>query len=109
MGQFVNNNLFFLSGDSMIAAHNNQKFSTKDQDNDQWARNCAAVYKGAWWYNACHQTNLNGLYHEGKHESVADGINWYSWKGHMESLKYTEIKIRPKNFKLSYASDVPLL
>ncbi|GBN83446.1 Techylectin-5B, partial [Araneus ventricosus] len=86
--------------DSMIEAHNNQKFSTKDQDNDNNTKeNCAETYKGAWWYGACHHANLNGLYLRGPHKSIADGVSWLLFKGQMESLDSTEMKIRPKNFR----------
>ncbi|GIX82527.1 techylectin-5A [Caerostris darwini] len=87
------------AGDSMISDHNNMKFSTKDQDNDDRKEHCAQMYKGAWWYKACHYSNLNGLYHRGIHESYADGVNWYHWRGYNESLDFTEMKIRPKNFR----------
>ncbi|KAG8181081.1 hypothetical protein JTE90_016594 [Oedothorax gibbosus] len=88
------------AGDSLIASHNNQKFSTKDQDHDTDAdTNCAQSYKGGWWYSACHTSNLNGLYPRGKHESFADGVVWLSWKGYHESMDTVEIKIRPKNFR----------
>ena len=73
-------------------------FTTKDQDNDSWVRNCAVVFKGAWWYFGCHQSNLNGFYHHGKHSSYADGVNWYHWKGHYYSVKRAEMKIRPVSF-----------
>ncbi|GBM12412.1 Ficolin-2, partial [Araneus ventricosus] len=87
-------------GDSMTSSHNNQKFSTKDQDNDSnEGASCAQSYKGGWWYSACHSSNLNGLYLRGKHESYADGVNWNSWKGYHESLDTTEMKIRPKDFR----------
>ena len=57
-----------VSGHSGSAAdamgyHNGQKFSTKDYDNDQHStRNCAVHHSGAWWYDSCYSSNLNGLY-----------------------------------------------
>ncbi|KAH8360970.1 hypothetical protein KR093_001744 [Drosophila rubida] len=42
------------AGDS-FAEHRGQKFSTFDRDNDHWNKNCAEVYKGAWWYKACYR------------------------------------------------------
>ena len=81
------------AGDS-LAFQNEQKFSTRDQDNEADNRHCAQTYKGAWWYYACHYSNLNGLYHGGSHSSYADGVNWYTWKGAHYSLKFTEMKVR---------------
>ncbi|XP_022236997.1 techylectin-5B-like, partial [Limulus polyphemus] len=85
------------AGDS-LSIHNNMMFSTRDRDNDKWVKNCATTYKGSWWYNECHHSNLNGLYLGGPHEESAVGINWYHWKGHKYSLKKTEMKIRPLGF-----------
>lgn len=52
-------------------------------------------FKGAWWYTACHASNLNGFYHAGEHESYADGVNWRPWHGYYYSLKKTAMMIRP--------------
>ncbi|PFX33302.1 Fibrinogen C domain-containing protein 1 [Stylophora pistillata] len=87
------------SGNASNSLPPSRPFTTKDQDNDHDRnRNCAIVFKGAWWYNACHASNLNGLYLRGKHSSYADGVNWKSWKGYHYSLKRTEMKIRPVDF-----------
>ena len=56
------------------------KFSTVDRDNDAWSKNCARRFEGAWWYSACHNSNLNGRYLKGEHESFGNGVNWYHWK-----------------------------
>ena len=54
----------FVSGESLVYA-NGRLFSTFDRDNDSWAQNCAAKFRGGWWYTACHRSNLNGEYHSG--------------------------------------------
>ncbi|CAG2194302.1 unnamed protein product [Mytilus edulis] len=53
----------FWLGDSMTF-HNNMHFSTYDRDNDRSSLNCAAhnTLKGAWWYNNCWRSSLNGKY-----------------------------------------------
>jgi len=71
------------------------KFSTPDQDNDVWSGSCAVKFKGAWWYESCHNSNLNGRYLRGIHTSYADGVEWNHWKGQYYSLRFTEMKIRP--------------
>ena len=79
-----------------MSYHNGMKFSTKDVDNDSHTnQQCAQVYKGAWWYNLCHASNLNGQYLAGPHESYADGVIWFAFKGHYYSLKTSEMKVRP--------------
>ena len=70
------------------------KFTTKDNDNDLQPYNCAHIYKGAWWYRNCHNSNLNGQYLWGDHASVADGINWKPAKGYYYSMKTSIMKIR---------------
>jgi len=83
------------AGDS-LSGHRGYPFTTKDQDNDHHSGiNCAVAFKGAWWFTACHASNLNGLYHHGAHSSYANGVNWLHWKGHNYSAKRAEMKIRP--------------
>ena len=83
------------AGDS-LTGHNNAAFSTKDKDNDVYAPgSCAVAYKGAWWYTACHSSNLNGFYYYGAHKSDTDGVNWGTWRGYYYSFKRAEMKFRP--------------
>ncbi|PIO39109.1 hypothetical protein AB205_0114310, partial [Aquarana catesbeiana] len=88
LGAFTEGN----AGDSMLI-HANMPFSTKD--NDVTAGKCVSLYKGGWWYNNCHNANLNGLYLLGPTSSYADSINWSTGKGYNYSYKTSEMKIRP--------------
>ena len=77
------------------------QFSTKDNDNDLDDSSsppngiCAKRYHGAWWYNRCHRSNLNGLYLRGPYSSYADGVAWKAFRGWHYSLKRTEMKVKP--------------
>ena len=83
------------AGDS-LARHHKMSFSTNDQDNDQdRSKSCAISYKGAWWYNACHDSNLNGRYLKGSHSSFGNSVNWAHWKGYQYSAKRAEMEIKP--------------
>nr|BAB60707.1 ficolin 4 [Halocynthia roretzi] len=85
------------AGDSLIGHHNGQQFSTKDQDNDGNSGNCAVSYTGAWWYQSCYNSNLNGVYHVGGTGANDKNIAWWQWKNtHNYSYKFTEIKFRKK-------------
>uniref|UniRef100_A0A1X7ULB3 Fibrinogen C-terminal domain-containing protein n=1 Tax=Amphimedon queenslandica TaxID=400682 RepID=A0A1X7ULB3_AMPQE len=82
------------AGDSLISPHNGKKFSTRDNDNDGYSGNCPKLGNGAWWYNNCYRSNLNGRYFK----TITSGnpaINWISWKD--QGLKFTEIKTRRSN------------
>ena len=84
------------AGDSLTKRHNNKAFTTKDRDNDLWSGiNCAVRYTGAWWYEGCHDSNLNGKY-QGNVKGNGKGVNWAHFKGHL-SLKFTEMKLRPSS------------
>ena len=83
------------AGDT-LAIHNDMKFSTYDRDNDIDSDNCAMRFKGAWWYEKCHASSLNGQYLAGAHITFADGVSWIPFKGYYYSLKVSEMKIRRK-------------
>ncbi|KAG9338482.1 hypothetical protein JZ751_025716 [Albula glossodonta] len=72
--------------------HQGRPFSTVDVDNDIALGNCALTHRGAWWYKNCHLANLNGKWGDKRHSM---GVNWEPWKGHLVSLDFTEMKIRP--------------
>jgi len=84
------------AGDSLTSKHNNMAFTTKDRDNDRNSGNCAVWNFGAWWYNSCHHSNLNGKY-LGEKVSLGKGASWYHFKRNYLSLKYTEMKLRPSS------------
>ncbi|XP_067331571.1 tenascin-N isoform X2 [Channa argus] len=79
------------AGDAMTY-HQGRPWTTVDSDNDIALGNCALNHRGAWWYKNCHLANLNGKWGDSRHSM---GVNWQPWKGHMTSLDFTEIKIRP--------------
>ncbi|XP_044058718.1 microfibril-associated glycoprotein 4-like [Siniperca chuatsi] len=82
------------AGDS-LRSHDGQKFSTFDKDQDSWSGNCARLYLGAFWYNACHHANPNGVYHWGADKTLfAVGVECFFWKGNDYSLKTISMKIR---------------
>ncbi|KAL9967662.1 hypothetical protein ACROYT_G025942 [Oculina patagonica] len=81
------------AGDS-LAYHNNMKFTTKDRDNDRDNGNCAVAWTGAWWYNACHRSNLNGQYLGNKNDY--QGVRWGHFRWEL-SLKFSEMKLKPSS------------
>lgn len=81
------------AGDS-LSRHAGSRFTASDVDNDSSTGSCYAQYKGGWWYDWCHLSNLNGPYLNGPHESYADGMEWSTWTGYHESMAKTEMKVR---------------
>ncbi|KAM9356844.1 fibrinogen-like protein 1 [Symphorus nematophorus] len=94
-------------GVSEWASHQGIKFSTYDQDNDNYKGNCAQEDKGGWWFNKCHSAHLNGLYYPNGHYSAMtdDGVVWYTWRGWWYSLKTSIMKLRPVDFKIDPIDD----
>ncbi|XP_041770179.1 ryncolin-1-like [Anopheles merus] len=76
------------------------KFSTLDSDNDTWKDSCAVTYTGAWWYSACHASNLNGQYLRGETTEYATGMVWKTFRGYYHSLKMVKMMIRPKGLRV---------
>ena len=81
------------AGDS-LAYHNASRFSTRDNDNDNYGGNCAQHYTGAWWYYTCYVSNLNGHYFNTATFN-GEGIWWVYWKS--TTLSFTEMKTRRNN------------
>lgn len=77
------------AGDGFLSAGADGKgFVTLDRDN---ASACAANYRGGWWYNQCHWSNLNGEW--GNETNYARGLSWRPWRGYYRSVA-SQMKIR---------------
>ena len=70
-----------------LTYHVGMQFSTKDKDNDSVLGNCARQHKGAWWYNSCLRSNLNGEY-------TSAGIA-LAWKNIAQPIFATRMMIKP--------------
>ena len=88
--------LLYKTGNSLGSTqHMDMAFSTPDRDNDQFSRNCAAEFKGSWWYGSCLACKLTGIY--GLNYGKAQGIVWSTFTGSVETganLAYADLKIR---------------
>ncbi|XP_046550106.1 LOW QUALITY PROTEIN: fibrinogen-like protein 1 [Haliotis rubra] len=89
------------AGDSLTSHwenHDGMAFSTKDKDNDgRYYDSCAHHYHGAWWFNNCFDSHLNGKYYtKGFHRNYfqRDGIQWNSIHQY-SSLKQVEMMLKP--------------
>ncbi|XP_011189961.2 fibrinogen C domain-containing protein 1-like [Zeugodacus cucurbitae] len=76
------------AGDS-LRQHLGMKFSTYDRDNDNLENNCAMKYEGAWWFDDCYYSHLNGVYNGDFY-----GVAWNAIKKE-ESLSFSQMMIRP--------------
>ena len=86
------------NGTNPNGLHNGMKFSTRDNVNDNGNNyNCAQHWNGAWWFNFCFFSHLNGRYHLSPVLITSNGIIWVAWKGPYYSLKFTEMKTRRNN------------
>ena len=75
------------AGDSLT--RNGIRFSTRDQDNDNYDGNCAQIFESAWWFHDCFLSNLNGPYR-------SSGIYNYGvgWSSFTHYLIFSEMKVR---------------
>ena len=76
---------------------NGMAFSTYDRDNDlHGGLNCAQLWKGGWWYNACTNSQLNNIY---VHDSPKEGepVFWFTFTGYDRSLKFVEIGLKARD------------
>ena len=83
------------AGDS-LQHHDNQKFTTKDHDQDSHAGNCAQMFKGSWWYHGCHHSNLNGLYPQ-MHQEDAKYMDWRPLYNKFGGVIFSEMKLKHSN------------
>ena len=84
------------SGDASdsLSYHNGMKFTTKDRDNDLNLNNCAAKRVGAWWYNDCYRSHLNGLFYDENMQDVYSHMSWEDLTGRCGDITFSEMKIK---------------
>ncbi|KAM7363115.1 uncharacterized protein ACRADG_000166 [Cochliomyia hominivorax] len=93
------------AGDS-LRSHLGMNFTTKDRDNDLHASvNCADHLTGAWWHRNCHQSHLNGKFGD---NTYGKGINWFTFRGHNASLKYTKMMLRRLFIQIFKCRDIKM-
>ena len=85
---------FSFSGKDFMGYHNNQHFTTFDNDNDQSNfENCAISHNAGWWFDFCYAANLNGDYSD----TGVDGICIVDRTDfdYQCGILYCEMKVRP--------------
>ncbi|CAN7989134.1 unnamed protein product, partial [Ixodes hexagonus] len=76
-----------------LAPHAAMGFSTLDVDHDQWEEgSCAKDHQGAWWFNQCGSSSLNGGYVQGPAQLSRQGLHWLPWPS---TLRSSALLLRP--------------
>ncbi|XP_009580572.1 PREDICTED: fibrinogen-like protein A [Fulmarus glacialis] len=97
VGLYKGNATDALTLDTEAYLHDNQKFTTKDRDNDNYFQNCAklehnGIPGGGWWYDACAGANLNRR----------NMIYWQRDCNKQRICKFAWMMIKPIDRSLSY-------
>ena len=83
------------AGYDALKYHNSKPFTTKDRDHDAWSMgNCAVSHNGAWWFDSCVYSRLNGKYiSAGGPFNLHAGPVWGRFNDGF-AVKFAEMKIR---------------
>uniref|UniRef100_A0A8B9VIC7 Fibrinogen C-terminal domain-containing protein n=1 Tax=Anas zonorhyncha TaxID=75864 RepID=A0A8B9VIC7_9AVES len=99
VGLYKGNATDALTLDTEAYLHDNQKFTTKDRDNDNYFQNCAklehnGIPGGGWWYDACAGANLNRR----------NVIYWQKDCNKKHLCKFAWMMVKPIDHSLLYAT-----
>lgn len=84
---------FIVCVGDAFSYQNGMSFTTKNRDNDKDNSQCAKSKVGAWLYDGCALSNLNGKYLHKRHQ-LWQGLYWEKWKASTYSLKATAMMVR---------------
>ena len=97
----VSSHMYGTAEDS-LEYHNNMKFTTKDQDNDNYStRNCAVTQnaRGSWWYKYCHTaqhcSTSKDYYNVSSHKYTPCPV-WPKLHGNFLPLRSATVMLREK-------------
>ena len=78
--------------------HSGMRFSTYDNDNDDWPYNCAESYRAGWWFGSCGTYVLLNSVHGGACGLTDSNMRmFYLGNNNYEPIRTVTMKIRPIN------------